>query len=113
MVYNPPGGDTHDSAQIDREIVVIKNTTSTVRKLAGWTLRDLDHHVYKFPRTRLGPGHSVTVHTGVGSDSPVQRYWGRDWYVWDNSGDAARLRNRAGILVDSCKWSSGHSTATC
>jgi hypothetical protein len=84
-----------------------------VRKLAGWTLRDEQGHVYTFPRTRVGPGHSFTVHTGKETDYRHQRVLGEDWYVWNNSGDTATLQNRTRAVVDSCSWGNGDGTTTC
>jgi hypothetical protein len=70
--------------------------------LTGWTLRDRAGHVYRFRYIRLGPGHSVTVHTGKGDNRSGQRYWGQGYYVWNNDGDRATLRSgsfRADRLV--------------
>jgi hypothetical protein len=72
--YDPAGTDTGTNAHINKEIVVIKNGTGKARSLTGWTLRDTAGHVYRFPATRLRPGHSVTVHTGKGHNRPGQRY---------------------------------------
>ena len=37
--------------------------------------------------------------------STTHQYYGRTWYVWNNTGDSAYLRNAAGTLVHSCTWS--------
>jgi Lamin Tail Domain len=75
--YDPAGSDTGTNAHINKEIVVIKNSTGKARILTGRTLRDTAGHVYHFPQTRLRSGHSVTVHTGKGHNRPGQRYWGQ------------------------------------
>jgi Lamin Tail Domain len=119
--YNPPGPDRPaTNRKLNEEVVVITNGSSTVRHLRGWTLRDrkADGHVYTFPRTRLSPGHAVAVHTGKSTSplpsAPHQRYWGLGHYVWKNTGDRARLYNRAGTLVDACLYEGKPSgTATC
>jgi hypothetical protein len=36
----------------------------------------------------------------------VHRYWGRSWYVWNNTGDAAWLPDALGTLRDTCWWTS-------
>ena len=82
--YDPAGSDTGTNAHINKEIVVIKNSTGKARILTGWTLRDRAGHGYRFPFTRLRPGHSVTVHTGKGHNRPGQRYWGQGNCVWNN-----------------------------
>jgi hypothetical protein len=111
--YDPPGSDT--GSNINKEIVVIKNSTGKARVLTGWTLRDrcACGHVYHFPFTRLRPGHSVTVHTGKGHNRPGQRYWRRGWYVWNNTGDRATLRTNSFKLIDRCKWRDGDGTTRC
>jgi hypothetical protein len=111
--YDPAGPDTGTNANINKEIVVIKNGTGKARSLTGWTLRDTSSHVYHFPATRLRPGHSVTVHTGKDHNRPGQRYWGWGNYVWNNDGDKAILRNTGGTLVDTCKWGDGDGTTGC
>lgn len=105
--YNSPGSDTGSNASLNAEFVRIKNTGSTTRTLTGWTLRDTSHHVYTFGTFRLGAGKSVRVHTGKGTNTAVNLYWGRAAYVWNNTGDTAFLRNVAGVQKDSCSWGNG------
>jgi hypothetical protein len=111
--YDPAGPDTGTNAHINKEIVVIKNSTGKARILTGWTLRDTAGHVYHFPQTRLRSGHSVTVHTGKGHNRPGQRYWGQGNYVWNNDGDRATLRNSSFSLIDRCRWGDGDGTTGC
>jgi len=53
----------------------------------------------------LGAGKTVMVHTGRGSSTTLNRYWGQDQYVWNNTGDKATLTSKSGTVVDTCKWS--------
>jgi hypothetical protein len=32
----------------------------------------------------------VKIHTGKGANSQTDRYWGRGWYVWNNTGTPRR-----------------------
>jgi hypothetical protein len=48
----------------------------------------------------------VRLHTGKGTNTAVHRYWGRSWYVWNNTGDAAWLPDALGTLRDTCWWTS-------
>lgn len=50
---------------------------------------------------------------GKGSNTSTHRYWGSSWYIWNNSGDAAYLRNSAGAAIDSCAWGSTGSYTSC
>jgi hypothetical protein len=71
-------------------------------------------HVYIFTSDySLGAGKRVYIHTGKGTNgSPdyQHRYWSRAWYVWNNTGDTAYVRNPSGTLIDSCSWGSGSYT---
>ena len=55
----------------------------------------------------------MTVHTGKGSASSTHRYYNRTWYVWNNGGDTAYLKNASGTTVHSCSWTSAGSTKSC
>ena len=104
VYYNPPGRDTHANAQLNREYVELKNRGTRSVSLTGWTLRDTKHHVYTFGRFSLKPGKFVYIHTGKGRNTAVNLYWGRRWYVWNNTGDTATLRNARGGTVGTCRW---------
>jgi len=86
--------------------VILKNTSTTARSLTGWTVRDANGYVYKFGTFSLGAGKSVVLRTGKGTNSSTTRYWGRSWYVWNNTGDKAYLRNASGTSMDYCAWTS-------
>lgn len=117
VYYDTPGTDTPaTNTRLNGEYVVLKNTTSAKINLKGWTLRDVQStasgHIYRFGSDFwLGAGKSVTIHTGKGTNTSTNRYWGRTGsssyaYIWNNSGDKAYLRNSAGTAIDSCGWSS-------
>ncbi len=108
--YNPPANARHG---INSERVIITNQGRHARNLNGWSLRDGAGHAYRFPRTSLQPGRSVIVHTGHGKQHPHNRYWGRNHPVWNDTHDQAKLRNRAGSPVDSCKWRHGGRSTRC
>jgi hypothetical protein len=104
VYYDSPGTDGGSNTSLNAEYVVIKNTATTSRSLTGWTLRDVYGYTYKFPTFSLGAGNSVVVHTGKGTATATHRYYGRSWYIWNNTGDKATLRNAAGTWIDSCAW---------
>jgi hypothetical protein len=106
VYYNSPGSDDGSNASLNAEWVQIKNVTSTTKSLTGWTVRDLAGHVYTFPTTKVAAGDVVRLHTGKGTNSTRHRYWGHEWYVWNNTSDKAILRRADGSLADTCAWSS-------
>lgn len=104
--YDSPGKDTGSNVSLNGEFIVLKNVSKRTRYITGWKLRDRAGHVYKFPATKIKPGRYMWVRTGKGSNDYNDRYWGRSWYVWNNTGDTAKLRRKDGTLVDKCSWGS-------
>src|SRR3954447_24960218 len=104
--YDSPGSDDRSNASLNAEWVTITNHASTKRTLTGWTLRDAQSHVYRFPSFSLAAGASVRVHTGRGSNGASNLYWGSRSYIWNNTGDKATLKNGAGTTLDTCSWGS-------
>lgn len=105
-VMSDPVGD--DNANVNAEYVRIQNrsaTTSVV--LDGWWLSDAGPKQirYHFPAgTQLGPGQTLTVRTGSGTDSGLTFYRGLSGTVFENSvngggaGDGAYLFDPQGDL---------------
>jgi hypothetical protein len=59
-----------------------------------------------FGTRRLGAGKQAIIHTGKGTtyttSASTHLYWGRGWYVWNNTGDKVTLRRADGSLKDTC-----------
>lgn len=111
--YDSPGADSGSNKSLNAEWVRIKNGSSKKKTLTGWSLRDAQGHVYRFGTFTLRAGRSVRIHTGTGSNTGSDRFWRQDWYVWNNSGDKAILKNKAGSTVDTCKWGDGDGNTGC
>ena len=111
---NSPGTDTGSNTSLNAEYVVITNSSSTASyTLTGYTISDRSAHVYKFRTFVLKPRASVTLHTGSGTNTSTNLYWGSRAYIWNNTGDTAYLKNSAGTLRDSCAWGSVASYVYC
>ena len=105
VYVNSPGSDLPTTnAKVNSEYTVIKNTGTSTQTMTGWTLRDQSNHVYKFGTFSLGAGKTVVLRTGKGTNSATTRFWGSSYYIWNNTGDTAYLRNAAGTTMDSCAW---------
>jgi hypothetical protein len=113
VYFDSPGSDTGSNTSLNAEYVTIKNTSSTARSLTGWTLRDKTGYTYTFPKFTLKAGASVKVRTGKGTASSYNRYYNFTWYVWNNGGDTAYLKNASGTLVHKCTWTSAGSSKYC
>ncbi|HEX8093838.1 lamin tail domain-containing protein [Jatrophihabitans sp.] len=102
---NSPGSDTGTNYSLNGEYVVISNSSYTASyTLTGYTISDRSAHVYRFRTFVLRPRASVTLHTGSGTNTSTNLYWGSRAYIWNNTGDTAYLKNSVGTLRDSCSW---------
>jgi len=111
--YDSPGSDTGSNPSLNAEWVRITNFGPRTRVLTGWTIRDPQGHVYRFPAFRLGSHRGVTVHTGAGRNTASNLYWRQGNYVWNNTGDRAIFRNRGGATIDVCSWGDGPGSIAC
>ncbi|PSP66455.1 endonuclease [Halobacteriales archaeon QS_1_69_70] len=55
-----------------------------------------DGNTYTFGTVLLVRGGEVTLHTGSGTDTVTDVYWGRSSPVWDNGGENVTVRNPDG-----------------
>lgn len=114
VVYDPPGADTRANSQLNKEMVVLRNTGAKTRRLGNWLIRDAAGHRYKLPAGfQLGPNRYVRVHTGKGTSHGNDLFWNSGWYVWNNNGDRATLKNAAGKVIDRCRYRGGGSAVNC
>jgi hypothetical protein len=113
IYVNSPGSDTRTNSSLNAEYATVKNTSTTTKTLTGMTVRDASGHVYKFGTFKLGGGASVRLHTGTGTNTASNRYWGSGNYIWNNSGDTARLESSSGTTLDTCSWGTVSSTKSC
>ena len=82
--------------------------------LNGWKVKDTSGHAYTFRNYTLGGGGAkVKVHTGHGTNSATDRYWGQSGYIWNNDGDKATLKDAGGGVDDSCSYSGSGSKVNC
>jgi hypothetical protein len=106
VYYNSPGTDDRSNTSLNAEYVNVQNISTVTQVVTGWTVRDAANHVYTFPSTSIPAGGTVTVHTGKGTNSGNQRYWGSGAYIWNNDTDTAYLRNSAGTAIFTCSYNS-------
>jgi Lamin Tail Domain len=104
IYYNSPGPDTGSNSSLNHEWVRLYNTSGSNISLKGWTLHDAAGHTFTFPGYTLRAHSQVKVRTGRGSNNQDSLYWGRSWYIWNNTGDTATLSDSSGGKVDSCRY---------
>ncbi|MFJ6013229.1 lamin tail domain-containing protein [Streptomyces sp. NPDC092952] len=102
--YDSPGKDNRSNASLNAEWVDIHNNGKTKLQLKGYKLKDNTGYTYTFGSHTVGAGKTVRVHTGKGKNTSGHVYWNRGSYVWNNTGDKARLIKPSAKLLDSCSW---------
>src|SRR5580704_18506929 len=102
--YNSPGPDYGGNSSLNHEWVQLHNQSGSSIDLINWTLRDKAGHIFKFASYTIKPHGYVTIHTGKGSGTQTDRYWNRSWYIWNNTGDTAILKNQNGTTIDQCTY---------
>lgn len=89
-----------ESENLNDEYVVFENTGDAALELGGWTVADEAGKTYTFPEGfRLDAGATVTLHTGSGTDTGSDLYWGRQSAVWNNDGDTVVVTTDTGEEV--------------
>ena len=97
-IHADAAGD--DAENPNDEYVVLRNVGDEPLDLSGWTVGDEAGHVYEFPDgTTLGPGATLTLHTGDGEDTGSDVYWAASGPVWNNGGDTVTVRTADGAVV--------------
>ena len=62
----------------DAEFVVVKNTAAKAKNLRGWFIREKHaKRTFTFPGFTLCGGCKVKIHSGTGTNTDTDLYWGR------------------------------------
>jgi len=103
---NPPGDDNEHLVD---EWVRFTNDGANPVDLTGWGVKDeSSSHRYTFGPFVLGPGASVTLRTGCGTDTATDLYWCEpSGAVWNNGRDTVFLTDPAGNIVVSAPYVDG------
>jgi micrococcal nuclease len=89
----------NDDENLNDEYVTLTNRGEEPVDLAGWTVVDEAGKTYEFGSLTLDPDASVRLHTGSGTDTDTDVYWGRSGAVWNNDGDTVTVRAANGTVV--------------
>jgi hypothetical protein len=114
IYYNSPGSDDGSNKSLNGEWVQLCNTSTTDLHLTGWTVNDAVKHTYKFGTYTLKAKTCVKIHTGSGTNTQTDRYWGSKAYIWNNDKDTATLKDAKGSVLDTCSYNDpSHSYKIC
>lgn len=95
--FDAPGNDNQN---LNGEYVCFENVGGSPANMTGWHVKDKAGTTYTFPAFTLPAGGHVKLHTGKGTNTATDVYWGRGRAVWNNDGDTVYLYNSASVLVD-------------
>ncbi|WP_123623324.1 lamin tail domain-containing protein [Halorubrum sp. CSM-61] len=91
-------GDDRDN--LNDEYVVFENTGNETLDLSGWTIEDEAGQRYTVPEGfELAAGDTVTLHTGSGTSTTTELYWGSGSPIWNNDGDTVIVSTPNGERV--------------
>ncbi|WP_254820846.1 lamin tail domain-containing protein [Haloglomus halophilum] len=89
-----------DRENLNDEYIVLENTGGEPFDLSGWTVQDEAGATYTVPDgTTLDAGATITLHTGSGTDTETDLYWGSGSPIWNNGGDTVIITNADGDEV--------------
>lgn len=111
--YDPAGKDYSQNSYYVKEYLQVKNTGTRTLTLTGYVIRDNGPQKFTFPTgTKLAPGKTLTIRSGKGRNTSSTLYWNKSSYIWNNTGDTARLYTSKGTLLESCAYKGGVRKAT-
>ncbi len=90
--------EINNGGTLTQEQVVLTNIGAKVN-LVGWTLADGEGHKFTFPDLTLLASAEVKVHTGRGTNTATDLYWGQTDARWGATGTVAYLRDPDGRLI--------------
>ena len=89
-----------DRENLNDEYVVFRNSGDRLIDLSGWTVSDEAGRIYTVPDgVTAAPDETITLHTGSGTDTATDLYWGAGSPVWNNAGDTVIITNSQGEEV--------------
>ena len=92
--------DGADGDNLNDEFVVFENTGNDPLSIGGWTVQDAAGATYTVPTgTTLDPGATITLHTGSGTNTETDLYWGSGRPIWNNDGDTVTVITASGEVV--------------
>jgi competence protein ComEC len=89
-----------DAENLNDEYIILENTGDAPLELGGWTVSDEAGKTYTVPDgVTLAAGAQLTLHSGSGTDTETDRYWGQGSPVWNNGGDTITVTTADGEVV--------------
>ena len=98
QIHADAEGDEREN--LNDEYVVFRNSGDESLDFSGWTVRDAAGQTYTVPDgVTVDAGETITLHTGSGTDTATDLYWGSGSPIWNNAGDTLTVTNSDGEEV--------------
>ena len=88
------------AGNLQAEAVVIRYTGAGELDLTGWHLKDNGGQTFTFPPFKLFKDGAVQVHSGGGTNTAIDLFWGQRQAAWQ-SGQSVLLTTPEGDVQDS------------
>jgi Predicted hydrolase (metallo-beta-lactamase superfamily) len=89
-----------ESENLNDEYITFTNTGGETLDLSGYTVSDEARHTYMMPEgVTLESDATLTLHTGSGTNTETDLYWGADSPVWNNGGDTITMTDPDGSVI--------------
>jgi hypothetical protein len=100
-----PGVVPVGQSKANAEYIVVHNSAAKAKSIRGWFIREKKlKHTFTFPGFSLCGGCSVKIHSGRGTNTATDLYWGRASGTWVDAGDTAILHRASGLIQGSCTY---------
>jgi micrococcal nuclease len=98
--YDAPGDD---SLNLNEEYITFKVLVSGT--LLGYSVEDQTGHRYRFPDRVFKKGDVVKLHSGEGTETQTDLYWGASGAaIWNNDGDTVKVLDPQDQIVESYNY---------
>jgi competence protein ComEC len=98
--YDPPGDDTRD---LNSEFIVFR--VLVAGNLGGYAVEDESGKRFDFPGRVYQRGQTITLHSGRGTNTATDLYWGVSGSaIWNNGGDTVKVLGPRGHIVASYSY---------
>lgn len=103
IVTSHPDAAGNDNDNLNDEWIQFRAVVSGT--LAGYAIEDATGHHYDFPDRVFTSGQVFKLHTGSGSNTQTDLYWGNGSAIWNNDGDTVKVLDSEGHVLLSESYS--------